>query len=353
MALAVALTFPFLSAKSAKLPLPNIPCQSTLPIGSLSSDDHQKKGTVWEESKLLSYYMTLSCNTRGMDALLCGSFFDPEVPCNLVSPWFQLIIEIIDPLVKTGDFDTIAIIMGRREPKLAALWMGAAISGMADPILQWSRTGLTAIELHAAVWTVTTHSFISLVPDDLYGHGGQGVPRSDECRLLFLTEAEGYTRIPICPWKPFGNTLLCDAEIEVRNHSKCTGHHLQYISWSWIVRNGTVLEDQGFPVDIQNNDSSANSVECDSTGHLDERVLNDEMLSENATGSIFGWLRSSGWPKSEKEIYCHSWVGFDESDEEIDDISSSDGDADSNMQAIRVWLTDQFMTGPYSDVERT
>ena len=112
--------------------------QSTVPPGSLHSpftDGHQEKGSVWEESKLLRYYITLSCNTRRLHTLLCGSFFDPQVSCNLVSPWFQLIKEIIDPLVKIGDFESIAIIMGRRQPKLAALWMGAAVSGIADPIL--------------------------------------------------------------------------------------------------------------------------------------------------------------------------------------------------------------------------
>jgi hypothetical protein len=112
------------------------------------------------------------------------------------------------------------------------------------------------------------------------------------------------------------------------------------------------LEDPGFTVDIQYNDSSANVIECHSTDQLDERVLKDEMLSENATRSIFGWLRNSGWPKGEKKICCHSWIGFDESDEEINDISSDDRDIDNNIQAVRVWLTEQFMTGWYSDMER-
>ncbi|KAF4611379.1 hypothetical protein G7Y89_g15633 [Cudoniella acicularis] len=99
VALAATLTFPFLGARSAKLPLPNLLPTSTMPTSppTFLGERHQKKGTILEESKLLSYYMTLSCNTRGMHALLCGSFFDPQVPCNLVSPLFQPILEIIDP----------------------------------------------------------------------------------------------------------------------------------------------------------------------------------------------------------------------------------------------------------------
>lgn len=169
VALAAALTFPFLcGVRGAKLLLPNILSKSTGPPGPLHSpftDGYQKKGTVWEESKLLCYYMTLRCNTRGMHA-----FFDPQVPSNLVSAWFQLIREIMDPLVKIGDFESVAIIIGRRQSKLAALWMGAAVSGIAAAILQWARIGLTAIELHASAWTATANSFISLTSDDPCGH---------------------------------------------------------------------------------------------------------------------------------------------------------------------------------------
>ena len=48
--------------------------------------------TLQDESRLLPYYMTLSCNIWGMRALLCGFFFDPAVSCNLVSPWMQPVL---------------------------------------------------------------------------------------------------------------------------------------------------------------------------------------------------------------------------------------------------------------------
>lgn len=287
-----------------------------------------------------------------MHALLSGSFFDPQVSCNLVSPWFQPIAEIIDPLVKTGDFESIAIIMGKRQPKLAALWMGAIISGMANPILQWARTGLTAIELHASAWTATTHSFISLKSQIPCGNEDTEISRSDECRLLYLAEAEGHSRLPICPWKPFGNTILCDTEIEVRQHKKCTGHHLQYISWTWDLHDGTGLEDPGFTVDKEYEDPSLTVIESGSADLQDGRFLKDEMLSENATRSIFGWLRSSGWPNREREFYCHSWIGFDESDEEAEDSRSDGGSMENNTQVVEAWLMEQHMTGWYSGIDK-
>jgi hypothetical protein len=43
-----------------------------------------------------------------------------------------------------------------------------------------------------------------------------------------------------------------------------------------------------------------------------------ETISETLTRSIFGWLRSYGWPAAEKVIYSHSWIFSEGSDDELD-----------------------------------
>lgn len=356
VALATVLTFPFLGTRGAKLPLPNIPSARTMPTKPSEPllKNRQKKKMILEDSKLLPYYMTLSCNTRGMHALLCSSFFDPQVPCNLVSPWFQPILEIIDPLVETGALEKVAMIMGKREPRLAALWMGASISGMASTILQGVRIGLTAIELHASAWTGTVHSFISLKSEMPYGNDDTVVSRSDECRMLFLAETEGHSRFPVCPWQPVGTTRLCDTEIEVWQHANCAGHYLQYVSWSWDLHDGTALEDPGFTFDGEYKDTSGATIEIGPLNLKNDGFVKDEALSENATRSIFGWLRNLGWPKNEKEIYSHSWFDSNESDEEIEEKEEieSDGRAPRDLntrQAIEEWVVEQHGRW-YSDI---
>ena len=343
VALAATLTFP--SLDTVTLPLPN-PIDMLRNTHSFIAEFQQKKGTISEDSKVLPHYMTLSCNRHGMRALLCSSFFDPEVFCNLVSPCFQPILEVIDSLVRTGDYEKLAIVMGRRQPKLAALWMGAIISGMANTIFQQVRIGSMTIELHASAWTATTHSFINLKPEGLCGNDGTEISRTDECRLLYLTEAEGHSRVPICPWKPFGTTLLCDTDIDIRRLAKCTGHYLQYTSWSWDLHDGIALEDRGFTAD--EGDKNTITATPVSLNLLKHRFLKSEMLSEVARGSIFSWLRDSGWPNGEKELYCHPWIEMEGSDEDLEDRDSHDGDLQkANTQAVEGWLEQQHTKGWY------
>jgi hypothetical protein len=90
VALAATLTFLFLGDRVVTLPLPN-PTSTTTMLGSPQTPIaafYKKKGAISEHSKLLPYYMTLSYNKRGIQALLCSSFFDSQVSYNLVSPWF-------------------------------------------------------------------------------------------------------------------------------------------------------------------------------------------------------------------------------------------------------------------------
>ena len=143
------------------------------------------KRCLQSEYRLIPYFMTLSCNIHGLRALLAGSFFDSSVPSNLVSPWLQPVFEIIDPIIAREGSTSFAIIMSKRKPRLAALWLGAIILGMEKDILQSVPNGLFDVELHAAAWTGTIHSFINPRPHTAYATCHGEIKRSNECRLLY------------------------------------------------------------------------------------------------------------------------------------------------------------------------
>ena len=177
----------------------------------------------------------LSCNVWGMRSLLSSTFFNGEVECNLASAWLNPIVAITTPLIQDEKPTTLAKVLGYRQLRLASLWLGATVVGLANSTLRNIRIRLTATEFNAAAWTGTHQSFLNVEPGS---SDGPMIRREDECRLLFITACDGYTRPPVHPWKPFGETPLLDTELAVQQHATCRCHCLEYQTWNWNLANG-------------------------------------------------------------------------------------------------------------------
>ncbi|RDL36048.1 uncharacterized protein BP5553_06660 [Venustampulla echinocandica] len=337
-ALAAALTFPSLTNASLPLPSFNDSCVSSqIATADISSPPRisqappsghvDMKDEILQDFTLLPYYMTLSCSRRGIQSLICNTFFDPHIPCNLVSAWVQPIFEVLDPLIAKKDYTVLAMVLGRQRPNIVALWTGAIVTGMSQLYPTYCRNRLFPIEIHSAAWTDATQTFMSLDPRPLLGC--DRIYRSDECRLLYLAGEELNSRLPICPWPPFGTTALSDTDI-------CLVLGL---------RNGGKVRDPGFSSDTTKQSAYAT---VDDTITLDspkETALVSETISAAMTQSIFGWLRSYGWPAAEKAIYSHSWIPSegpdDESDDGPEDDVSDPGKAkytSDKFERIAAWL---------------
>lgn len=108
-----------------------------------------------------------------------------------------------------------------------------------------------------------------------------------------------------------------DTDICVRTHAHCTeGHYLRYASWSWALKNGANVRDPGFCSGTTKQRVYTTVDDTIILDRLKETALVPETISEMATRSIFGWLRSYGWPAPEKVIYSHSWIILEGSDDE-------------------------------------
>lgn len=257
----------------------------------------------------------------GMRSLLHSTFFNAEIECNLVSAWLNPAFAIIDRLVQEDNQSMLANFLARRQPRLGCLWLGAVLVGIAKSTLRDIRIGLTALELNAAAWTGIEQSFIT---GKLCTSDGLMIRKEDECRLLYITHYDGYTRPPLHPWKPFGETQLHDAELPVQQHAHCKFHFLDYESWRWSLANGDLLEDSGMAtIDLVEASPMMHKKYEVSPIHCDYD-LSSQLASEIATRGIFGWLRSTGYPADEKAIYQHSWIYLECSDEEDDDEVESD-----------------------------
>lgn len=331
-ALATALLIPYQGRlHPLRLPKPHFePLIRDVPLPS-------SKSSFQAQARLLPFYMSLSCNTQGIRPLLHGSFYEPSVPCNLVGSWLEGALKTIDPIIQRSDYSGLAIVMSKRRPRIAPIWLGAIILGIEHQILQPVRTGMFAIDMLSAAWTSTSHSFIGprqQIPSKI---DDSRISRADECRLLYIAQPD-HSRVPVCPWEPFGDTDLQDADIEVRKHAYCTGKHcLQYEKWTWNLQNGRkTAADYGF---IPNDDlMDTNGISSDLPVNPDcrDEPGASEGLAEIATRSIFSWLRPNGYPLNERAIWRHPWLNSHDSEDE-DDLVESDTDCKRSSN-IKKWI---------------
>ncbi|KAJ5642676.1 hypothetical protein N7490_006676 [Penicillium lividum] len=321
VALAGVLFIPFLRNKTILLPFPKRGSQlerkdsAIDPLTSIPDllNDH---------SELLPKYMTLSSNTWGLRSLLCSTFFNANIECNLVSAWLNPAFAVLHSILSRKI--SVAVLLANRQPRLGILWLGATLMDLAGPVLRDIRAGMTALDLPASAWAETTQTFLTSKVGKCHG---DSIRRDDECRLLFITACESHDRPPIWPWKPFGFTQLCDTELPVRQHAQCTAHCLEYENWEWILTNGSSIRDSRTETSqppLKASNSSTNKA----LAVLDDYNydIHSQSLSEGATRGIFEWLRSTGYPRSEKPIYQHPWLDLETTDEE------EPNDADSDME---------------------
>jgi hypothetical protein len=166
--------------------------------------------------------------------MLPSVFYELSIECNAVSAWLQGLLAAISKLARHTP-----LVLGRmlmdQSPNVSFLWLGVTVVGLQDNFLEEVRRGHIPIDLHSAAWPGITQTFLQL-PTSSCSDGY--VTRADECRLLFLSQSDRHTRLPLVQWKPFGSTPLEDADLEVRNHAGCEGHKLCYQGFEWDLHQG-------------------------------------------------------------------------------------------------------------------
>ncbi|KIL89519.1 hypothetical protein FAVG1_07099 [Fusarium avenaceum] len=320
-ALASVLLLPSMgSLKSLRLPSPrgNI----TIPSRLASNTLDEKLNHDWTHQRHhIDKLMTLSCNTRGILPLLLSVFYEPRIECNAVTPWLQGTVAAIKHVSGNNTY-VVGHMCMERSPRLAFLWLGCITLGLQDKILQGLHFGQIPVDIHSAAWSGTVQSFIQQrVSNPLTTDGC--ISRADECRLLLLSQSEGHVRIPVCQWKPFGKTPVGDVDIEVRVHHQCEDHWLQYEGIDWECEDGN-FEFQSSQHEGSQNVSGEPSVwqariPSAEVSHYEELDRDREAISENATRSIFGWLRLDGYTKGERDVWNHEWFDMSESDDDMED----------------------------------
>ncbi|KAK3296949.1 uncharacterized protein B0H64DRAFT_416195 [Chaetomium fimeti] len=309
---------------SSRLNLPTAVASSVLQRQCPDLDGEQRYGWVHQEGHL-DRLIPLSCYTKGIRPMLLSSFYDPSIECNAVTPWLQGALAVID-VVAEDDPLVLGRLLMDRQPKVAPLWLGITVLGLQKKVLQDVRFGLIPVDLHSAVWSGAIQSFIQQPVSDPLVADDQ-VARADQCRLLFLSRSGSHDRVPVCQWRPFGGTPLEHTDIEVRVHAECKGHGLRYQGLTWdCVGEKTAHQ----PLDGDDLYAYQSPPRTAQTSYSRQTLVNygnldheKDFVSENATRSVFGWLRVYGYALGEKPIWKHEWFEMSESDEEVEEGSPS------------------------------
>lgn len=273
----------------------------------------------------LAYYMALSCNHSVVMSSLFGSFWEPSIPCNLVSPWLHPVLEEIPKASRIAGnlgryHEIIPIMCGMRRPRLLALWIGAAFSGLVPRVIDYVRSGTPPLDPNGFSWTASPQSFMDFSGSGPYFHrdasGDSAIRRVDVWRLLYLpiSEDDGlcYNSLPFSPWHPLGETVEKNCALRVRAHKSCPRHRLVYTYWTWQLQDGSSLNDQGFwpgePDDFQ----QLSYVRSQQNANFDYPTVPlspSQDASREASLEIFRWVLANheGKPPSEP-IYDDVWI---------------------------------------------
>ncbi|KAF1841392.1 uncharacterized protein K460DRAFT_388343 [Cucurbitaria berberidis CBS 394.84] len=340
-ALAAVLLFPSMgNGGTLQMPFHKVDQHKQSPERPLTLHDGCSQLNDIYDGQHLDRFLTLSCNIRGIRPMLLSVFYEPSVECNAVTPWLQGTLAAIESLTD-NDPSVLGRMCMERTPEVAFIWLGASILGLQKSILQGVHYGQIPIDLHSAVWSRTVQSFIQqpvskpLVTD---GH----VQRADECRLLFLSQSDHHTRVPVCQWKPFGSTPTDDVDVEVRIHAQCKDHQLQYKGFAWDCTEGeSESQVSGDYVGLPRIHSSIQDFDCAyEIPNAEELNHKNEVISENATRIILRWLRVDGHAPHELETFKHEWLNAYDSDEEevlLDEVSSPSGSRSSSR--VKQWIS--------------
>jgi len=277
------------------------------------------------------YYITMGCNPRGIMSNLCGLFWERGVPCNLVSAWLHPPLEEMpqDSQRDPSYIESLVKICAIRNPKIATLWLGAALSGLVLTILDFVRSGIPVLDPEASAWVGSSQSFIEDRVSKPPSRNSHYIHRADVWRLTYIDEESGKPNPPLMPWEPFGEMSLRDTSTSVRVHQQCR-HHLDYRSWSWSLGNNSSLTDKGYIMgDIQYMISSNRPKlnENPLQFHLSNIRPESNDASEAATRSVFYLIMANGegYAPSEEAIYNHEWIRIPpDSDGELPLLNDTD-----------------------------
>lgn len=204
----------------------------------------------------LPYFSTLSMHPPSVGSILWSMFWQPDIDCNLVSPWLASIIDVLDPVLEAKDLDRLLKTFALRRPRVAPWWVALFLLGDISALNWIRRYSTTLFEQYGSgtlsqpdpmisCWTGSKQSFLDCDSTGIYPDMKDRVPWADVLRRRFDLRLQDSGSAPLS-WRPFGYIEKTAVELELWPYleTRCVRH---YHSFTWYSSQGDPLPaDFGF-----------------------------------------------------------------------------------------------------------
>ncbi|KAI0430730.1 hypothetical protein F5Y09DRAFT_220431 [Xylaria sp. FL1042] len=244
---------PATAAFLAALALPfyrhvNLQPHFTIPTLKRRARDHGQLESIRQYVSDLPYYMTLSMDPRSLGSVLWSIFWQPDIECNVVSPWLSSILSVIRPMIDSKNLVTLAKVFAIRRPRVGIWWLGVFLLGN-HTVLDWISRYLETLEERwgfasmatpdaaVAAWTGSPQSFL----DEMYTtrYSLDHVSRADLLRHRYNFRLQDTTS-PLLSWRPFGYVAKDTIELDLWPWLE-RGAPRRYVHWVWWIKKGNSL----------------------------------------------------------------------------------------------------------------
>lgn len=295
----------------------------------------------------LRYYMTLSLDPRSLGSVLWSIFWQPDVECNLVSPWLGSILAAIRPLVDSQDWEMLAKVFILRRPRVALWWLGifllgdSAIFGWISRYLEtleerWGFASGAPPDIAVAVWTGSPQSFVDEESSGVYPESTDIaiVPRADLLRHRYNLSLRDMSSTRFS-WRPFGEVCKSDIELFLwpwleREHKR------EYLHWIWVkadklamrdVQVGFRKETRRFIADIPDHLEMMGR-QAGAGSHEDIKLAPSREATLRMTyyclEGVGGDVDTKFLPSPESHPWLKGWRGLETTDEPIEDEAAEE-----------------------------
>ncbi|KAE8350625.1 hypothetical protein BDV28DRAFT_162842 [Aspergillus coremiiformis] len=313
---------------------------STAPVCSLP---RPKSMILLEMFRSIDKCISLSSTQDALDSLLCSTFFDPCVPCNLIGAASLGVRKALSIADKIDNRQLLSAVANKR-PRLSLLWAAAVCNDQVTPYLNMALCSLPPVCLVAAFWTNTAQSFLQITYRVMDSNSSV-IPRADEYQTSYFCRPE--LSVPWSPAPPFGTTPVKNLSLEVRVH---LAHAHRPISWRvyWNLASGErVPSSEQHQLRLIEDHSICHFCSPSHTNELPypERHIADEQ-SGVATSRLFNWHRSyddgiwlddgQGDIEFVRRLQRHPWI-IDQFDSQEDEPVEEPRHHDLCVERILRW----------------